>query len=313
MKEWHYVDAGGLRLGPVGGARLRALNDSGEINALTLVWREGLDGWRPFMSVAPEVFPPEEEGELPPPLGACAYSGRVAPLSEMLPYGEALVCAEHKDAFVRKLMESGKTDLADLGQSPFVYVGFWMRVLGAFIDYFVKLPASWVFMIPYYLVTIFGPRWFTGEGEGLLFVVFSAAAYGLGLLGMLATSVFYETWMVGKFQGTLGKMAIGAKIVKPDGSRLNYRQAFYRWFANHVVSYAIISIPPVVLAVLIIAGSAYAFGQDNPGLFFGGLIFSGIAFVVFTFICCGVYWMAAFDSEKRALHDRIAATRVVKK
>jgi len=37
------------------------------------------------------------------------------------------------------------------------------------------------------------------------------------------------------------------------------------------------------------------------------------AYLVFTVICCGVYWMAAFDPEKRTLHDRIVGTRVVRK
>jgi uncharacterized RDD family membrane protein YckC len=30
-------------------------------------------------------------------------------------------------------------------------------------------------------------------------------------------------------------------------------------------------------------------------------------------LCSGVYWMAAFDPEKRTLHDRVGSTRVVRK
>jgi len=310
MKEWHYVDPSAARQGPVDDETLLRMNREALLDARTLVWREGLAEWAPFLSVAGEFFESDEKG-LPPDLGVCAHSGKVCLRSEMLPYGDALISSDHKDAFVSKLMETGTVGVADATGSPLIYVGFWMRVLASFLDYFVKMPVSWIFMVPYSVLAFtMGTQ---ADGDGGRAVAIANLAYGFGLLGMLAVSIFYDTWMVGRFQATLGKMAIGAKVVKPDGARLNYKQAFYRWFANKVVSYFIVTVPPLLVFAIVMFASFYALSADNPALFAGGMLVAVLAYLVFTLICCGVYWMAAFDPEKRALHDRMAATRVARK
>jgi uncharacterized RDD family membrane protein YckC len=45
---------------------------------------------------------------------------------------------------------------------------------------------------------------------------------------------FYDVGMNGRFGATLGKMAIGARIVMWDGSRLGYARASLRWLAARV-------------------------------------------------------------------------------
>jgi len=42
---------------------------------------------------------------------------------------------------------------------------------------------------------------------------------------------FYDVLMNGRFGATLGKMAVGARIVLADGSRLGYGRAAFRWLA----------------------------------------------------------------------------------
>ena len=53
---WYYA-SGGQQLGPVEEARLQELMQTGVINGETLVWREGLDGWKPY-STAISGAPP---------------------------------------------------------------------------------------------------------------------------------------------------------------------------------------------------------------------------------------------------------------
>ena len=89
------------------------------------------------------------------------------------------------------------------------------------------------------------------------------AVFGL----QMAVAAAYSVFFVGKFQATPGKMALGIKIITPDGGRVGYGRALGRYFAEFLSS-----------------------------------IILGIG-----------YLMAAFDQEKRALHDRICTTRVVKK
>ncbi|HEY3854528.1 MAG TPA: RDD family protein [Verrucomicrobiae bacterium] len=46
--------------------------------------------------------------------------------------------------------------------------------------------------------------------------------------------LLYEVLLNGRFGATVGKMIIGAKITKADGSRLTYPRAFLRWFAERI-------------------------------------------------------------------------------
>ena len=69
----------------------------------------------------------------------------------------------------------------------------------------------------------------------------------------------------GQFGATLGKFAIGARIVNMDGSPIGFTKAILRWLAMVV---------------------------SNMTLGIG-------------------YLMLAFRSDKRALHDLIAGTRVI--
>jgi uncharacterized RDD family membrane protein YckC len=76
----------------------------------------------------------------------------------------------------------------------------------------------------------------------------------------------YESWFVGKYAATPGKMACKLKVVMSDGDRISFARAVGRHFAKYI----------------------------------SGLIL-GIGYI-----------MAGFDEQKRALHDRICDTRVIK-
>src|SRR6266850_4833742 len=52
--NWYYVNAG-QQAGPVDEAQLDALRSSGQINAETLVWREGMANWQPYGEARPSV------------------------------------------------------------------------------------------------------------------------------------------------------------------------------------------------------------------------------------------------------------------
>jgi len=314
MEEWFYTDAARTQQGPVARDTLLSLNRNGDINADSLVWKEGMPDWLPFAQVAGPMFGETEEG-IPMETGVCAHSKRVYPISEMLPYGDALIGIEHKDAFIQHLMESGNTQIADATDSRFIYVGFWWRTLSSFLDYLAKIVPSYLCMIPYYIAAVATGMQSENNPKSLGgMTVVMAIAYAVGILGMLGISIFYETWMVGKYGGTLGKMAIGARIVNPDGSKLTYGRAFVRWLAKKPLNGLIVYVPPTIVLMLFFGvGFSAIEGKSNSALgvssIFGGLI----AFVLVAALFSGVYWMCAFDPEKRTLHDRICATRVVRK
>lgn len=325
MVNWFYTDKLATQQGPVDGATLLDLNRRGDLRARSLVWREGMPQWTPFRDVAAELFAEEEgvvgdEGE-GVEIGVCAHSGRVYPLKEMLPYGSALIGPEEKEDFVRRLMEGAAVEIEDATEKRLDYVGFWWRTLAATLDYMVKMIPASLCMVPYYLAAMIAgasaPDPEAGSIEELTggMTALMIAAYGLGLLGNLALSIFYETWMVGRYQATLGKIIVGAKVVNPDGSRLTYKRAFIRWLAKKPLNMVLVWLPSTLgfaLVVALMAGMAASGGEDGATFVFsmltGLVVYAGLLL-----LCSAVYWMAAFDPEKRTLHDRVSATRVVKK
>lgn len=313
MASWFYTDLEAKQQGPVDEKELLELNGSGAIHAKSLVWKEGMEDWTPFREIAPGLFGNDEEGR-PIEVGVCAYSQRIYPVAEMIPYGEAVIGLEHKEAFIQRLMETGTVDVADATEKRFEYVGFWWRSLSSFLDYLIKMIPTWICMIPYYIVVFTGGLDSVEEDPSAGVLISMGVSYGIGLLGMIAVSIFYETWMVGKYQGTLGKLIIGARVVNPDGSRLTYKRAFVRWLAKKPLNYVLVWGPASIGLGLVIAGvSAASDGSEGSAAI--GMVVVSAFFVFFLLLAIGlaVYWMAAFDSEKRTLHDRIASTRVIKK
>src|SRR5205085_12660097 len=90
------------------------------------------------------------------------------------------------------------------------------------------------------------------------------AAYGNGVALAMAA---YQVWLTARFGGTLGKLALGLRVITVKGDKLSLGHSVGRYFAQYV----------------------------------SGVIL-GIGYI-----------MAGFDEEKRALHDRICNTRVIKK
>lgn len=316
MAAWFYTDETAKQCGPLEEEAVLELSKDGTILSKTLVWKEGMDDWVPFNQVAESFYGSDDDG-VPVELGVCAYSERIFPMGELIPYGEALIGPEYKDAFVQELMEVAAVDIEDATEKKLEYVGFWWRTLSSLLDYMIKMIPSWICMVPYYVVAAMGsgisesssevlPAWTTG-------MLLSA---GLGSLGMLAISIFYETWMIGKYQATLGKMVIGAKVVSADGSRLTYGRAFGRWLAKKPLNYIIVmGIPYFVFFLFLFGmGALSSGGSSDNSAGIALAILAGFGIFLFTMVLCGgVYWMAAFDKEKRTLHDRIASTRVIKK
>ena len=319
ISNWFYTDALATQQGPVEGPTLLDLNQSGEVKARSLVWREGMETWVSFSTVAAKLFESSGNGD-PVEIGVCAHSGRVYPMREMIPYGEALIGPEHKEEFLQLMMEGAAVEIPDATIQGTEYVGFWWRTLSSLLDYMIKMLPSGLCMVPYYVVAFAGGAGAVNpDGEDFEsltgFTAMMMIAYGFGLLCVLAFSIFYETWMVGKYQATLGKIIIGAKVVNPDGSRLTYKRAFIRWLAKKPLNYLIVWIPSalglgIMIAVITMASKDSA---NNAAGFVFAMVTGLFVSVALLGLCSGVYWMAAFDPEKRALHDRVSSTRVVKK
>ncbi|MGA3240552.1 MAG: RDD family protein [Bryobacteraceae bacterium] len=189
----------------------------------------------------------------------CSECGQATAPDNLARFGDRLICPLCKDRYAQKLRE---------GVMPAVgmrYAGFWIRVLAALIDSVILGTVSSILeyaMFPSMLTP--AP---IAPGSTPFDVLGPAMARaGSAILASTLVSMTYSTGFIGALGATPGLMALGLKVVRPDGAPIGYGRALARYFA-------------AMLSAMIL----------------------GIGYV-----------LVAFDSEKRALHDMICDTRVIK-
>lgn len=215
MTDWYYSDAQRQQHGPVDAGELAALHNKGLLTADMLVWREGMSGWKPWREMIREVIAggaPED-----PRADAMARAAEAAPndgayrpyaIAEPSPYAPPQAQLEASGGVV--------TD------GHVVYAGFWKRVAASIIDNFLLGIVGGI---------IGGILGFAiGMGAGLedspvLDVLVNLFSIALGAL--------YFGWMhSSEQQATLGKMAVGIKVVRTSGERISFARGIGRHFAT---------------------------------------------------------------------------------
>ena len=274
--EWFY-QLDGQETGPISANDIKALFKARKITADTPVRRDDTSNWKalrhfvkspppppqaPIVASAdtsplemenrnadatPQAAAPSPEVQ---PASRCYECVRTFARDDLIRFDDALICAACKPLFPQKLREGvrveGKLD----------YVGFWIRFGAKFIDGLVVTVAGMI--VGFFIGLVLGGFGESGDSVALNFSIQAVN---------LIIPVVYSTYLLGRYGATLGKMACGIKVVRPDGGKISYPRALGRHFAE----------------------------------FLSGMI-----------LMIG-YIMVAFDSEKRALHDRICSTRVVRK
>lgn len=206
MSDWYYADATNQRQGPMPASELAALHARGALRPETLVWREGLAAWTPWRQVMHEVVAPAAATGAPPvpPDAAVEEASPYAPPRAVLHDDSAVVAGNH-----------------------IVYAGFWKRVAASIIDSFVTTFVMWILMIPLFLLIGGGIEAMARVNDGSN-VLLTLLYYGISL----AIPLIYMAWMHSSSnQATLGKMAVGIKVVRTDGERISFLRAFGRYFA----------------------------------------------------------------------------------
>jgi uncharacterized RDD family membrane protein YckC len=250
--QWYYANDG-KRVGPVSAQEFERLVAEGVIKPATLVWRDGMKDW-----VAHESLSTQDRSGVDDGTELCAASGKRYPRREMIQFEGKWISAEHRDAFFQRMREGVPQP------NTFVYGTFVERVGAKILDGIVNWVMGGILNATLALVIFGTPNYFT---VALNFphekvMVFQVISIPLGILVNLA----YVWFFLSRYDATPGKMAVGLKVVRSDGSKLSNGRIVGRFFAEWLSA-----------AVL----------------------------------CIG-YLMVAFDEERRALHDRICDTRVIK-
>lgn len=225
--NWHYVDQG-QQAGPVTGAQLLQLFQSGKVTADTLVWREGMADWVPYRQASSELVPDSTAQPQPGPAVpsinplspsevVCAECGKNFPVGDTIRIGKASVCANCKPVALQKLSEGARLNTGEMN-----YAGFGIRFAAKFLDWlFIGVP----FMICYVVLMI--PMFKAGtsnEGPPTALILWSYALQ----FGFLLVRLGYDTFFIGKYGASPGKMICKLKAVTSDGGKITYLRALGR-------------------------------------------------------------------------------------
>ena len=306
MSSAWYYEAGGRQLGPLDDEMIKELIRGRDIRATNLIWREGMANWLPCSEVpelagllpptrvappAPELAAAATMPAAPPPLAApasatpqynawtplaeqnapaapaaaggpshfCAVCGQSFGESDMIHYMGSWICAGCKPAFFQRMRE-GTGGGGGMGNAQ--YAGFWIRLAAKIIDGLVIGAPLLILYLLIVGVSAVGASKLGSGGQMAMQSIQIMAQLGLNLV-----MAFYSAFMHSRYGATLGKMAVGIRVVTLDGQFPSFGRALGRGFSE---------------------------------------ILSGL--------CCDIgYIIAAFDEQKRALHDHICSTRVVYK
>jgi len=229
--NWFYADAG-KQAGPVNDADFERLVREGVVQSATLVWRDGMANWQPLAVARPDLLsaPPLVLQSTAPvaPTGQviCAECKKAVPVEETIQIGAATVCSACKPIYVQKLREGAITFAAPAPAMR--YAGFWIRVGAKLIDSMilmvVTMPLSFLFGFKMALnPAVNMPDIATILGQQAILIGFSTV-----------TQLLYTWLLVGRYGATWGKMAVGIKVVRADGQRVDYLRAFARYWAEMV-------------------------------------------------------------------------------
>ena len=195
--QWFYAEQGQQK-GPIEEEALVGLVNAGVVRDDTLVWHEGLPNWQTYgavrgMRMAAAAPAPGVQGHTPAQGAAAAY----------VPHNYATV-------------------------APGVhYAGFWIRFLARLIDSILLNIALLVIRIPLG-ISMFTPM--ARRDPAAIMAMMGAVAVAT-LLSLLVTAA-YEIYFISAKGATLGKMALGIKVVRADGAPISMGLAAGRYFAQ---------------------------------------------------------------------------------
>jgi uncharacterized RDD family membrane protein YckC len=162
----------------------------------------------------------------------CSQCGRSFGQSDLVQIAGRLVCGDCKPAFLSRVVAGGAAAI-----SRWHYGGFWIRFCGVTIDgillQLVRIPMSLLI-----LGAVESPL--QSFQSRMAPMALTGAMLTLTLVSMLV-AFLYEVIMIRYFGATVGKMAIGVKVIRTDGGDVGWGVSIGRYFMK-IVSGMILAI-----------------------------------------------------------------------
>jgi uncharacterized RDD family membrane protein YckC/uncharacterized protein YbaR (Trm112 family) len=182
-----------------------------------------------------------QQSDAPQPAPAAAEQAQTQPVQDKTPqftcsmcggsfgrpklarFGEKLVCANCKPAYVQ-MLQQGVAQTANMR-----YAGFWIRFGAKFIDGILIM----ILLMPLSMLVTSDINVDPSNPAAM-----SSAMTGVGLMYLIQIIIpaAMTCFFLGRFQATPGKMALGLIVVTPERGRISYLRALGRHFAEWISS-----------------------------------------------------------------------------
>lgn len=214
--NWFYSE-NGAQQGPISDMEIVNLARNSTLKPETLVWQEGMPDWQPLSVARPDL---------------------VAVPESVPNMGGVMVPELKKDLLVQQMREGayapafGATNPHGLN-----YAGFWIRVAAKMIDNLLLSVVCFALIFMFFgsIFISMDPKKMEQDPQAFMaFVWVEFVLIGL-TTGM---QVLYNAVMVWKWGGTLGKLAVGIKVVREDGAPVTFGRAVGRAFADLLNGFA---------------------------------------------------------------------------
>ncbi|MFW1774167.1 RDD family protein [Acinetobacter seifertii] len=174
-----------------------------------------------------------------------------------------------------------------------VYAGFWKRLSAGIIDMLVMIP---LMIIGYFTQNIS--------------IIISMITVVIAALFAITYIIYFHY----RFGATIGKMVVGIKITRPDGSKISLIQAVLR------------SSVDIVFCIITVISELIALSYADPEIYLNAGKIDQAKYILLFYPAwysivnsASELWtwsefiVLLFNKRKRAIHDFIAGTIVIKK
>jgi uncharacterized RDD family membrane protein YckC len=210
-----YYAVNGQQTGPVTEEELRQMVAGGALAADTLVWREGMAEWQPFSTAIGGLAGATQAAV------ECSVCHQKFPADQTIQYGNATVCAGCKPRLVQGLREGasapGHLDYANSGA----------RAVAKILDQILLYVVQFIMNMTVFAGMAAAAAPTGGRGAppdmGKFF-----AYMAMMMVVNLSIYIGYQAFLLHWRGQTLGKMALGIKVVTPDGGPLSWGKCIGR-------------------------------------------------------------------------------------
>src|SRR5215469_1829504 len=155
------------------------------------------------------------------PQAFCSQCGRQFPTDNLIRFGATYVCADCKTPYLQRVREGS---VAAQGMR---YASFGLRFVALLIDAVVYIIVSLLINAVFAVSAVAVPP--PGATPGEIISQAFGRLFGIAFFVNLAISVLYYVLMLTYYGATLGKMAVGIKIVGAEGGPISFGIAIARW------------------------------------------------------------------------------------